>query len=1018
MSLMKINFDWHNFMSKKTDKTSQIIDSSFETGKKTKGANSVYSKTLVDISEKVTDDFKYGDQGRAAEKFTEISSQEDLAVQRDFMTVMSNSMSSSDFQKMKEEGFDVSEMEPDQVVTILDKIKTVLAQAGTHIRGYNDNLSVDKITEITGNSGYAETIAKELSYADVPVTEETIKQIDEAVDQALTMEAPGEGSIAYMVSQKMEPTIANLYKAVHSSVNVNRQNRMTGYASNPYSKQGMDTAEIRKTTVSEEDYQQIEKQIKNRIINDGLEVTKESLENGKWLLEKGLPVTGENISLLQDIKDVTFPLDIKQVIKQAAQAIGEGKSPFEVNLNKTDDGIYKEACNIYDRYQKVTYQAVDYTVNKHLECNLKNLEAYTPDLGYTAPQLHARKVLEEVRLKMTVEANMKLLQSGFQLETAPMEDLIKHLENATRDLNKDVWGKEDADRKAELFSKTQECVKELPILPISVIGKISFMEKATLQNVVQEGKELQQQYIDAKDSYETVMTTPRQDLGDSIKKAFRNVDNILRDMDLEINEANRRAIRIMGYNQMTISYDNLSKIKKADSQIRNIIDKMKPGMTLQMIREGKNPLQMSLKEIENFISKRENDFENETEKFSEFLYKLEKRNDITEGEKEAYIGVYRLFRQIEKSDGAVIGSLLNQNAEINFSNLLSALRTEKAKNTDIIIDDSTGILSEVNKKGLSISEQIEHGIAAVRKALIRARSEKMPDEILEEVQKIQKNETLKKQVTEAQLEEIREVAKSVGNEKDYLKMYHQPVTLDNLQSLMLLSNKRGNAFKKVVELEEIPSEQEMSHLEKSILEEAEDFLSSMEKEDTREAAYEKMISHMKEIIEKTVEYKNQDYIDVKELQTVYKQISFAANLSKEENYEIPVRMEEGITSINLKIVHGTKERKEAKITFETEKLGHVEARFLETDYGLEGSVLTDYMDGKALLQNHMAGLQEAITDVLKETKTELKSLFLGVNEKLDINSLEKKERESSINVSLLYKVAKEFIYYVKGIKEA
>ena len=91
---------------------------------------------------------------------------------------------------------------------------------------------------------------------------------------------------------------------------------------------------------------------------------------------------------------------------------------------------------------------------------------------------------------------------------------------------------------------------------------------------------------------------------------------------------------------------------------------------------------------------------------------------------------------------------------------------------------------------------------------------------------------------------------------------------------------------------------------------------------------------------------------------------------------------------------------------------------MDTDYGLEGSVLTNYMDGKALLETHMKGLQKAITDVLKDTKTELKSLFMGVNEKLDINSLEKKERENNINVSMLYKVAKEFIYYVKGIKEA
>ena len=239
-----------------------------------------------------------------------------------------------------------------------------------------------------------------------------------------------------------------------------------------------------------------------------------------------------------------------------------------------------------------------------------------------------------------------------------------------------------------------------------------------------------------------------------------------------------------------------------------------------------------------------------------------------------------------------------------------------------------------------------------------------------------------------------------------------------MQSSMLLTGKRGNAFKKAVELEEKLSEKEIRILEKGILEEAEEFLSSMEKEENRESSYEKLISHMKQVLEETVEQKNIGYIDVKEIQSVYKQLSLAGSLSREENYEIPLQLEDGITSINLKIIHGTAEKREVKITFETEKLGHVEARFEETEYGLEGSVLTDYMDGKTLLQNHTDALQEALTEALKDTKTELKSLFFGVNEKLDIHFADHKERDKNINVSLLYKVAKEFIYYVKGIKEA
>ena len=1017
---MKINFEWHDLVSKnKNEKTSQMQNNSVISGKEIRKTNRSYQQTIVDISDKVMDEFSYSDQRALTDKSAGAMDSDDyVALQRDFMTIMSNSMSASDFQKMKEEGYDISSMEPEQAVTILDKIKTVLAQAGTHIQGYNDNLSVEQITEITGNSGYAETIAKELAYADAPVTEENIKQIDEAVDQALTMEEPGDGSKAYMVSNKLEPTLGNLYKAQHSSSNLNRQNRRTGYASNAYSKQGVDAAGIRKTAVFETDYQQLEKEIKKRIESDGLEVNQDTLACGKWLLERGLPVTGENIELLGEIENLEFPLDMKLMIRQAAQAISEGKSPLQANLNHIDLSVYEEAARVYERYSRISFQAVDYAVNNHQKCNLKNLEAYDSKLGYSVPQLQARKTLEEVRLKMTVEANVKLLQSGYRIETAPMEDLIKQLEAVTKELNESVWGKEEAGQKAELFTKTQEYLKELPTLPISVVGRIPFMEKTALPNVVQEGRFLQEQHENAKVSYETIMTVPRADMGDSIKKAFRNVDDILQDMDLEVNEANRRAIRIMGYNQITITEENLEKIKEADKQVKTIIAGLKPGMTLEMIREGKNPLEMSMEELQDYITEHENKFINDTEKFSEFLYKLDKKKGITKAEREAYTGVYRLFRQIEKSDGAVIGSLVNQNAEISLSNLLSAVRTKKAKHTDVKVDDSVGAVKEVKKKGRSISEQIEKGIAEVQNTLSLAKSQKTPEQIAEEVQKLQKDQKLKKQFVETQMEEIREAVKNSGKEKDYLEMYHQPVTLDHLQSTLVLNHKRGYTFKKAAEFEEGLSGREIGKQEESILKEAEEFLASMDQEQAREVSYEKMISHTKQILEQTAEMKNMDYIDVKELQSVYKQISVAANLSKEENYEIPIQLGDEITSINLKIVHGTQERREVKITLETENLGKVEARFIETEDGLEGTVLTNYMDGKVLLESHMSDLQNALTEALKETKTEVKSLFFGTNEKLNLNTLETPYLEKKTDISLLYKAAKEFIYYVKGIKEA
>ena len=42
-----------------------------------------------------------------------------------------------------------------------------------------------------------------------------------------------------------------------------------------------------------------------------------------------------------------------------------------------------------------------------------------------------------------------------------------------------------------------------------------------------------------------LMTAPRTDLGDSIQKAFRNVDDILNDLDMELTDDNRRAVRFL-----------------------------------------------------------------------------------------------------------------------------------------------------------------------------------------------------------------------------------------------------------------------------------------------------------------------------------------------------------------------------------------------------------------------------------------------------------------------------------------
>lgn len=59
------------------------------------------------------------------------------------MTVMAHTMSDEDFAKMAEEGYDPSQMDPRDAVTILDKIKAELVKAGRRVAGYTDTLDMD-----------------------------------------------------------------------------------------------------------------------------------------------------------------------------------------------------------------------------------------------------------------------------------------------------------------------------------------------------------------------------------------------------------------------------------------------------------------------------------------------------------------------------------------------------------------------------------------------------------------------------------------------------------------------------------------------------------------------------------------------------------------------------------------------------------------------------------------------------------------------------------------------------------
>ena len=80
------------------------------------------------------------------------------------------------------------------------------------------------------------------------------------------------------------------------------------------------------------------------------------------------------------------------------------------------------------------------------------------------------------------------------------------------------------------------------------------------------------------------------------------------------------------------------------------------------------------------------------EKYSEYLWKLEKNKGITKEERDAYIQLYRIIEHMNREDGRAAGSVAKAGANLTLANLYTAVKTMRAKSVDKTIDDDFGLL--------------------------------------------------------------------------------------------------------------------------------------------------------------------------------------------------------------------------------------------------------------------------------------------------------------------------------------
>ncbi|MDE7258628.1 MAG: hypothetical protein K2N77_05250, partial [Lachnospiraceae bacterium] len=354
---MKITFD-NNSTNQNVDK---VVTTTYR-DTRTEKTNRTGAYAL-DISGTVMDNTAYKGQGKTAEDVMQEAGQIDLATQRDYMTVMSNTMSEKDFNRMVEDGYQIGDMDVEEVVTIVDKIKAELIKGGTEVVGYTDQIDAGTLREITGSEAFAQELSRQFAEHDVPLTEENIREVMKAYAKASTLQEMTEGAAKYMVENNMEPTIDNLYLAGYSSTaDGSRQGR--GYYT--------DGAGYYAKKAEEYDWSNLRPQMEKILKEAGLEVNEEALEDAKWLIEKGIPLTPEAVTNLYELNHLTLPQDSRQIFSAIVAAVADGKEAGEANLADGRSNLEK-AVEYVERFAQITDEAVDKAVAENQELTLVNL---------------------------------------------------------------------------------------------------------------------------------------------------------------------------------------------------------------------------------------------------------------------------------------------------------------------------------------------------------------------------------------------------------------------------------------------------------------------------------------------------------------------------------------------------------------------------------------------------------------------------------------------------------------------
>jgi hypothetical protein len=883
----------------------------------------------------------------------------------------------NDLQKMLDSGYDPQKLS----IEMLNKIISRVKETGSYGKEneFKPEIDINGFSHLSENQEQLKQVVKKLEDNNLPTHEKMVSKVLQSLDKLEAVTRVNDASIAYLLRNDLEFTVNNLYKAQHATQNVVPQQNAV-------------------------DFNGLEQQMIEVIQNAGMEPTSENIEQAKWLIQQDIPLTQESLKLVSDLKDLKNK-DWEDKLTLILDALSEGKPLGQLNL-KTENqktGIDENQIQkVQEQVKAIEDRQIQYVIRHKLPLHIQQISEVS---GETSIQLNeqenehyltAKRQIEEIRLRLTYDSARKLYQKGFRIETESLDQVVEALKESERQYNQSLFqeaGIEPTEEQLNAYEKTNQKVQELKYLPMTLLGRVlkeSLPQRLeSLHNIGQDEKLT---YQKAQTAYDTLMTQPRKDLGDALSKTYDQIQPILEDLGLESTMANERAVKILAHHELPLTLENIMNIKALDGKVNHLIQKIHPAAVLHMIKEGENPLQMPLDELINRVDQIKEELGiTQEERFSAYLYDLEKNSELTSEERDGLVGVYRLLHHIDKSEGKALAYLFQQDREVNLKNMLTATRLLRHNAMDLRVDDDFGFLENLQSETKNIQQQLEEAFKIKQTSEEQNEGQAYLIDLLETIkelatpgrlQALQQNESNiislpierlyellmdleisnETQSLEEKTNQLNEQIQQLNNIQkatlEFMEEFQVPFTVKNvlttqmlMQDNFLLQKSIGSLKNQLEEPEKEKIEQALSHLF----------------DQTNDDQVRESIEELKEIIHRI--YKEEVVQKPLAQLEIFKQIEnllqVQGHLSEEGFYQIPIIIDGQITQMNVQYIKDTENhiqnKSEIRCTLPTETFGQVQGQMVIENGELQVTVTFEKEENKNKFEKHVETLKEALS---------------------------------------------------------